>query len=424
MTYESDERLKGYLDTNQMHREQMCLAVLAIDKRFSNVRPRHPRGGPDGGRDIDATFSGKQRAFGAVGFVNQANDSEAHRNTAKTKFKHDLSVALEQEPQPEIFVFFTNTNLTLGERGELIAYAKAQGLADVEIFDRERIRLFLDSPDGLSVRFQYLNIPMSEAEQATFFARWGDDIQTVISEGFGRLEMRLNRIQFLHEISSTMNHFDVTFELNREYSAREIGHFRAFMILHFKEATAGAFSLAFGSTDNNGRRDAATPEQLATSPETGIRAGICGRQWEIPRDDADVKYHRTGSFTGVGLDRVECLSINYRQDEFVRSKRGIQLRDLNESPFVFWMSQTLAEKIKTIHIYANEYKLAEIAATGVSIDQSGYDVALPLHFTEAELADPWVILRPRGESVFYVRFSEQTPKRLFAASEIIASQSG
>ena len=36
-------------------------------------------------------------------------------------------------------------------RARPAAYAKAQGLADAEIFDRERIRLFLDGPDGLSV---------------------------------------------------------------------------------------------------------------------------------------------------------------------------------------------------------------------------------------------------------------------------------
>jgi hypothetical protein len=49
MTYGTDERLKGYLDTNQLQRERMCVAVLAIDKRFTNVRPWHPRGGPDTG---------------------------------------------------------------------------------------------------------------------------------------------------------------------------------------------------------------------------------------------------------------------------------------------------------------------------------------------------------------------------------------
>ena len=45
------------------------------------------------------------------------------------------------------------------------------------VFDQERIRIVLDSADGFSIRFQYLQIPLSEAEQATFFAKWGDDIQ-------------------------------------------------------------------------------------------------------------------------------------------------------------------------------------------------------------------------------------------------------
>ena len=71
MPFETDERLKSYLDTNQLGREQMCLAILALDKRFTNVRPRHPRGGPDGGRDIEAVFRKEHLAYGAVGFVNQ-----------------------------------------------------------------------------------------------------------------------------------------------------------------------------------------------------------------------------------------------------------------------------------------------------------------------------------------------------------------
>jgi hypothetical protein len=80
--YVTDQRLKGYLDSYQLHREQMCLAVMAIDKRFSDVRPRHPRGGPDGARDIEAVFKESLRAFGAVGFVNRANASrQGHRTT-------------------------------------------------------------------------------------------------------------------------------------------------------------------------------------------------------------------------------------------------------------------------------------------------------------------------------------------------------
>jgi hypothetical protein len=84
LPYVTDERLKSFLDTNQLAREQLCLAVLAADKRFSEVRPRHPRGGPDGGRDIEAVFRGGQRTFGAVGFLNQANDSDEQKRQMKS----------------------------------------------------------------------------------------------------------------------------------------------------------------------------------------------------------------------------------------------------------------------------------------------------------------------------------------------------
>ena len=235
MPYQTDERLKGYLDTNQLHREQMCRAILAIDKRFSDVRPRHPRGGPDGGRDIEALFRGDLIAYGAVGFVNQANDSYEHKKTIKEKFSSDLESALGADRKPSVFVFFTNINLTIGEKETLIKTAKKSKITHCEIIDRERMRISLDSPDGFSIRFQYLNITLSEEEQASFFARWGDDIQSVISTGFQRVESTLNRVLFFQEASDSLKHFTLSIELDRKYSAEEIGHFRLFCSMYLKE---------------------------------------------------------------------------------------------------------------------------------------------------------------------------------------------
>src|SRR5437879_6074355 len=116
MVYETDERLKSFLDTNQLARERLCLAVLAIDRRFSNVKPRHPRGGPDGSRDIEATFLNSQVAFGAVGFLNQASDSEEQKKRSISKFRDDLEGALTAEPNVKVFVFFTNVNLSVSEK--------------------------------------------------------------------------------------------------------------------------------------------------------------------------------------------------------------------------------------------------------------------------------------------------------------------
>lgn len=253
MPYQTDERLKGYLDTNQLHREQMCRAVLAIDKRFSEVRPRHPRGGPDGGRDIEAMYREDQLTFGAIGFINQANDSEEQKKTIKTKFESDLNNSLSGDQKPSVFIFFTNINLTIGEKDSLIAKAKKLGILFCEIFDRERLRIALDSADGLSIRFQYLNLSLSEEEQASFFARWGDDIQSVISTGFQRIEGTLNRILFLQEYNDALSHLTLSFQLDKIYPSEAIGHFRLYCSIYLKEPKQNILSLLFGSSDKPNR---------------------------------------------------------------------------------------------------------------------------------------------------------------------------
>jgi len=278
MSYETDERLKGRLDTNQLARERLCLAVLSIDKRFTEVKPRHPRGGPDGARDIQAIFRESQVAFAAVGFLSQANDSDEHRRRATVKFEEDLDAAIAAEPQLKVFVFFTNVNLRLSEKSERENSARRRGITQCEIIDRERIRIALDSPDGLAARYQYLGISLSDAEQASFFAKWGDDIQGVVSEGFGKLERTLNRLQFLAETNLPLSHFTVLLQLDREYAGGEIGHFRAFCSLEIVEPRDRVVGLLFGSTDNPNRMNATVVSELNLALG-GIQNAMCGRQW-------------------------------------------------------------------------------------------------------------------------------------------------
>src|SRR3546814_10774444 len=98
----------------------------------------------------------------------------------------------------------------------------------------ERIRISLDSVDGFAARFQYLNISLSEAEQASFFSRWGDDIQRVISDEFRQLEKSIERILILQEINDYLSQLTVVFTLKEEYSGLEIVNFRAFCSLWLK----------------------------------------------------------------------------------------------------------------------------------------------------------------------------------------------
>jgi hypothetical protein len=430
LPYQTDEHLKSYLDTNQLYREQMCRAILSVDKRFTDVRPRHPRGGRDGGRDIEAIYRDEQIAFGAVGFVNQANDSEEQKRTIKTKFEDDLKSAISADRKPTVFIFFTNVNLTIGEKETLQGIAKINGMTYCDIMDRERLRIVLDSPDGFSIRFQYLNIALSEEEQASFFAKWGDDIQSVISTGFQKIENTLDRILFLQEATDVMSHLSISFELEKKYSADEIGHFRCFCSLTLKTPKHNILSILFGSSDKS-MRMRKDPSVDFTPQKPGIKYGIGRAQWVLHLNDVengieqnsidekeDEKLECVGTGSGGGLNEVEFLTISYNNDGLIRLLPSLSLRDIDESMFLPFLNESFAEKVKTIHIFSNGYKLQEVNKSDFYIDSKKFDPKLPVNFDEIELSDPWVRIRPNKSSSFVMRFFEETPKKLFIPNQV------
>ena len=423
MPYQTDERLKSYLDTNQLHREQMCRAILAIDKRYSDVRPRHPRGGPDGGRDIEALFRDNLLTFGAVGFVNQANDSDEQKKKIQEKFTSDLDSALGADKTLKAFVFFTNINLTIGEKEKLIEKAKLCHLVHCEIVARERMRIALDSPDGFSIRFQYLNIPLSEEEQASFFARWGDDIQSVISTGFQRLESTLNRVLFFQESTDPLYHLTLIFELKDKYSAVEIGHFRLFCAIYLEEPKQQkVLEIIFGSSDKSSRmRGNDDTRADFTEQKPGIKYGISSGLWEreIYLYDKKGGYQQINSSSSIGRDEVESLSIKFWNGNFHRYFSTMSLKDLDDAIFLPILNKSLAEKIKAIHLYSNDYKIQEIKTEDFRIDETRFEAWIPVKFTSEELEDSWVRIRPSDMlSAFQIQFFDKTPKRIFIPKQV------
>ncbi len=389
------------------------------------MRPRHPRGGPDGGRDLQAIYREDQTAFGAVGFVNQANDSEEQKRSIRKKFSDDLENAINADNKLQAFVFFTNINFTIGEKEALINKAKKAGIPYCDILDRERIRISLDSSDGLSIRFQYLNISLSEEEQASFFARWGDDIQSVISSGFQKIEGTLNRVLFLQEANNPVSHLTVSIELDKKYTAEEIGHFRLFCYLTLKEPKHNILSLLFGSTDKPNRMSEDKAADF-TEQKAGIKYGIGTGQWEHhidiekkqdePEDEEDEKWSIVGSGSSIGRDEIEFLTVNYNKGSFIRLSPVISLRDLDDAMFLPFSNKSLAEKIKAIHIYSNGYKLQEIGVDDIYIDTTELNPNFPANFDENELKDKWVSIRPKKASAHHLRFFDQTPRRLYTPS--------
>ena len=425
MPFDTDERLKSYLDTNQLARERLCCAVLALDNRFAEVNPRHPRGGPDGGRDIEAVFRQEQRAFGAVGFVNQANDSNEQKKKIQRKFGDDLERALVAAP--EVFVFLTNINLTISEKAELVSEAKARGLGHAEIIDRERIRITLDSPDGFAARFQYLDISMSEEEQASFFSKWGDDIQSLVATGFQRLEGTLERLLFLQEARDVVPTLLVVLELRASYPAEQIGHFRAFCSLYLKEVRHGIVKILFGSTDKHDRLRTDISSAEKGSREGGIKLGVSGGQWErrIDLDRRDLgergtnqededgsELISTGSSSGIGADSVRRIPIKFNNGGFIRVEPRLSLRDLDEAMFVLILNESLAEKVRGVHLFGGGYKVMQVMGDELHVDRSYFEPEIPAEFTSSELADPWVRIRAKGASFFRISFFEQTPMRM------------
>jgi hypothetical protein len=177
-------------------------------------------------------YSGHLEVWGAVGFRNSANDDNEDKNWVRKKFKDDLQAAQEQRSDLKAFVFFTNVDLTPGEHDELREHAKGKGLAHIDIFIRERLRLVLDSIEGWGYRLQFLNIEMSREEQLAFFDRFGARLESLLEKQ--RVELReqqkgiddkLRRIEFLHDCAKPIRSASFFLALKQPLTPRAIGPF-------------------------------------------------------------------------------------------------------------------------------------------------------------------------------------------------------
>jgi hypothetical protein len=293
------------------------------------------------------------------------------------------------------------------------------------------------------VRFQYLDIPLSEAEQASFLAQYGDRIQEVVSTGFQRIERSLNRILFLHEAGDVLQGIHVRFQLKESYPATEVGHFRAFVSLFLHAVKHDILMMLFGSSDKTNRfRDDVRDnrkDQIA-----GIAHGIGSGQWEKHMKLAQpAGYHEeskpniesggtdqearsypgyvcVGSGSSIGMDPVPAITIHYAHDNWpFRVQPRLDLRDLDDCMFMPILNKSLADKLHSIEVFANGYKLTHIGFDDFRIDQSHHKNSFPDTFTPEELADPWVRIRPsNGSSSFELEFMSTTPRRMFGHKEI------
>lgn len=226
----TEERLRTYV-LDQPSRERMCLELLALDSDYSSVRPRRPKGGPDGGRDIEALYKGAVVACGAVAWKTNARDEASERAEIAAKFTSDLNAAMATRPEMGAFVFFTNVDLLPSEKTELEAIATSKNIDHVDIRDREVLRLALDNAGGLLIRLRYLDLPMSKDEQLALIASFGRVIAEAVESEARRTSAGLARVEFRQARTDAVRSVDLIVHLREEATAAELGRFAVLMIV-------------------------------------------------------------------------------------------------------------------------------------------------------------------------------------------------
>lgn len=166
MTTESALRDWRY---GQTQAERLVAALLHLEG-FEAVDPQHPLGGPDGLKDVLCRKDGLAWVAAAY-FPTTTTTTTPKPSAIKSKFFDDFVGVARNQAQ--VFAFFVNQSLTVGEREQLRSVA---GQIRIDIYHLERIRGLLDAPKGCGIRLEYLRIPMTEAEQWSFWSSMNQDV--------------------------------------------------------------------------------------------------------------------------------------------------------------------------------------------------------------------------------------------------------
>jgi hypothetical protein len=400
----TEERLRSWLDSKQVDRERMCLALLTLDSRFTNPKPRRPKGGPDGARDIEVIFDSVE-TWGAVGFRNSANDSNEDKTWVRKKFQMDLTNALEENEHLKSFIFFTNVDLTPAEVRDLREFSETKSITKCEIFYRERIRHLLDSAGGLGFRFTYLGIPLSEAEQVAFFERFGTQLEDLMLRKFEDVDKKLARIEFFHDCAKPLMGIELFVRLKRACTPAELGHFRVMIeIINLHEGEPHP-TLWVACRDSYG---------VLRSPETETLVfGSKSLVWS--RNPDEVIQSTVFSVSQLSADGFSAGGHMHKRGPYP-TVASLEARTV----WVF-VTRPLFDLMAGIGLSAAGYLLTGAHTDDLEAEAHQPLASWPETLTEAELAVPWVMLRGKREpglppwlwpQVWSLDFSKFTPEKM------------
>ena len=432
---ETERRLKDQLNANQAKRERLCLEILSVQEGYTDLKPRLPKGGPDGGIDIQGLFKG-ELFFAAVGFVNDASDTNQHRLQVQRKFDDDLQNALkpqDDKPTPKGFVFLTNVGLTPSIIGDLQRSAYGKGIGHCEIFDRERLRIVLDSNRGYAIRFRYLDISLSDAEQKDFFSAWADGITSLIGSGIKGIDQTTKKIQFLLESQLLLDHLAVLVKLDASIWEVCKGEFFFQTMLALRVHSQGLLAFYFGGgtdkiVDSLDQRQTKRRELTKNSqysfgfswimPDTEQYLPYKGHEAKLqyPKgQNGDRKEHiRTSGSHGILEVERNVLHFTMLSEPFLhRFEPTCKLLELHRSSVLFDCSKEIADHISEITIFGGGYELLKLNRDDFRCEKGSYDrLNMPQEGKHEADSHEWITLRPSNlNSAFSIELMHTTPKR-------------
>lgn len=255
---EIDNILCRGLDGHTGVRERLCAALMANLGGYASVQPQAPRGGPDGGKDIVAQNLRGELSIGAVGFKNGVCDSSDDRRSILAKALDDLKKASPLGCRE--FIFFTNVNLSLGQKEKLSQTGHALGIDKIEVVDRERMIAELRRPCNFPARLDYLEIPMSNEEQASFF----DYIQSDTRDRVSRVQQDIDLIKTISLLNRPVSTMSV------------IARFHE----HRKDAAEIVAGLAIQLTADVGDQQISYHAEFVRSDLSEVDGGIMTAWWD------------------------------------------------------------------------------------------------------------------------------------------------
>lgn len=154
--------------TGQSPSERLSAQVLQAEG-FTSLDPSHPLGGPDGGKD--AVCLRDQERWAMAVYFPRGKQSFAK---IRKKFQDDFKVATVHDAVG--FVFVTNQELTLEQRGKLTNLSDG---SKIELFHLERLTSVLDRPALAATRKQFLGIDYLQGGTFTQLAQINADLTSI-----------------------------------------------------------------------------------------------------------------------------------------------------------------------------------------------------------------------------------------------------